>query len=335
MRKKRRSAPVWLDSQAPLAQWYSTSLGQCIAQRLEYELEQRLTGVFGYQGLQVGNLVPGMHLLAGAGLQRHLLLDAPDNEPEVQQCDPLQVPADDQLNTQPEVQQRTQTSAHSGYSRQDTQADTRVGTPVESPLRSPLQSPMKSRPGFQPDIKADVLSLPIASGTMKAVAFFHTLDFCDQPHQALREANRVLTDDGQLIIVGFNPYSAFGARHALTAWRRREPWNGRFYARHRVSDWLSVLDYQVLDSSAIFMRPPINSERLMRRLGRMEGLHRWIGGVGGLYIMRARKQTIPMTMVRQWTRRKRTGLTAGSFARTASKTAARPLATVARIDSRK
>ena len=264
-RRQLRTGPKWLDAQMPLAQWYSTSLGQSIAQRLESELSHRLGDVFGYQGLQVGNLVPGMHLLAGAGLQRHLILDAP---------------------------------------------------------------------GGQADIHSDVLSLPVASGTMKAVAFFHTLDFCNYPHQALREANRVLTDDGQLIIVGFNPYSAFGARHALTAWRRREPWNGRFYARHRVSDWLSVLDYRVLDSTAVFMRPPISSERLLRRLSRMEALQRWLSALGGVYIMRARKQTIPMTMMRHRVGRARAPLAASSFARTGEKAGSKPRATVARIDSR-
>ncbi|NND90620.1 MAG: methyltransferase domain-containing protein [Granulosicoccus sp.] len=259
-----RQGPVWLDAQAPLAQWYATGLGQSIAERLEVELSSRLGDVFGYQGLQIGNLVPGLHLLAGAGLQRNLILDAPDN------------PA---------------------------------------------------------DIHGDVLSLPVASDTMKAVAFFHTLDFCDHPHQALREADRVLTEDGQLIIVGFNPYSAFGARHALTAWRRREPWNGRFYARHRISDWLSVLDYRVLDSTAMFIRPPINSERVLRRLRRLEALQPWLGGVGGLYVMRARKQTLPMTLMRQW-RQSRATLSAASFARTGEKTSGRPRATVARIDTR-
>lgn len=266
-RREPRSGPVWLEAQAPLAQWYATGLGQSIAQRLETELSSRLGDVFGYQGLQVGNLVPGMHLLAGAGLQRHLVLDAPNSE-------------------------------------------------------------------GAPDFQGDALSLPVASGTMKAVAFFHTLDFCDNPHQAIREANRVLTDDGQLIIVGFNPYSAFGARHALTAWRRREPWNGRFYARHRVSDWLSVLDYRVLDSTAMFMRPPINSDSVLRRLSKLETLHRWLGGIGGVYIMRARKQTVPMSMVRHWAGRKRQTLAAGSLARTGDKPGAQPRATVARIDSR-
>lgn len=261
------SEPLWQDSRKPLTRWYSTSLGQAITQRLQVELGDRLSDVFGYQALQVGNLVPGMRLLEGAGIQRHLILDAP---------------------------------------------------------------------GGAADIHADVLSLPVASGSMKAVAFFHTLDFCGNPHQALREANRVLTDDGQLIIVGFNPYSTFGARHMATAWRSREPWNGRFYARHRVTDWLSVLDYRVLDSTALFMRPPINSERFMRRCAKLEVLDRWFGALGGVYIMRARKQTLPMSMIRHWSApRRRVRLASSSFARTGEKPGSRPRATVARIDSRK
>jgi len=261
--RSKQPLPIWTESQQPLQQWYATELGQSIASRLDVELSSRLGDVFGYQGLQVGNLVPGMQLLKGAGLQRMLMLDAPGNQ------------------------------AH---------------------------------------IHADVLSLPVASGSMKAVAYFHTLDFCDHPHQALREANRVLTDDGQLIIIGFNPYSAFGARHLLTAWRRREPWNGRFYSRHRIKDWLSVLDYRVLDSQALFLRPPINSHRILKRLAKAESLDRWISGVGAVYIMRARKQTLPMSMIRSRSRQRKV-LTAGSLARTGEQSA-RPRATVARIDSR-
>ena len=277
--KGKRSRPVWLDAQAPLRQWYSTSLGQSIVDQLENELNNRLRNVFGYQGLQVGNLVPGLQLLSGAGLQRQFVVDAP----------------------------------HTGC-----QADSDAEKAAVSSAH----------------IHADVLSLPIVSGTMKAVAFFHTLDFCDHPHQALREANRVLTDDGELIIIGFNPYSAFGARHSLTAWRRREPWNGCFYARHRVSDWLSVLDYRVLGSHALFMRPPINSERVLRRLAKLEKLNRWLGGVGSVYIMHARKQTLPMSMVRQRTLRARKPLAASSFARTGEHAAAKPTATVARIGTK-
>ncbi len=247
-----RRKPIWVDSQRSLEQWYSSALGQSILDKLEVQLQGCLGNVFGYQGLQIGNIAPDRDLFKNSGLHRRLVLDAP---------------------------------------------------------------------GSQADIHGDVLQLPIASGTMKLVMFANTLDFCDQPHQALREADRVLGDDGQLLIIGFNPVSAFGARHVLTGWRGNAPWNGRFYSRMRVKDWLSVLDYRVLVSEALFIRPPINSERLLRRTRHLERIQPWFGGLGGVYILLARKQTVPLTPSRRHWRRQRKSVAVSSFAR-AQETAA-------------
>lgn len=185
-------------------------------------------------------------------------------------------------------------------------------------------------PGRPADINADVLHLPIASDTLKSVVFFHTLDFCDHPHQAMREADRVLMEDGQLIIVGFNPFSFFGARHLLSGWRQRAPWCGRFYSRTRVTDWLSVLDYRVLHSEAMFIRPPINSQRLLTRLRSVERLQPWLGMLGGVYVIKARKQTLPMTLARRQWRRQSNRISVGSFARTGN-ASSRQTASVSRI----
>lgn len=171
-------------------------------------------------------------------------------------------------------------------------------------------------PGRPADLCGDALQLPVAHDTMKVVMFFHTLDFCHLPHQAMREADRVLMNDGQLIVVGFNPMSLFGARHVATGWRRRVPWHGQFYSRWRVGDWLSVLDYQVLHSEALFVRPPINSARLLARFQRLERLQPWLGAFGGLYVLKARKQTVPMTLARRHWRPTRARIAVGSFART-------------------
>lgn len=243
MKFKLYEAPVWLDAQQSLAQWYATELGQSILLNLEARLGVSLREVFGYQGLLIGNFQPDGDLLSSAGLHRKLTLDAP---------------------------------------------------------------------GRSADINADALHLPIASDTMKLVVLWHTLDFCDNPHQALREADRVLMKDGQLIIIGFNPVSAFGVRHLAMGWRRKSPWHGRFYSRWRLKDWLSVLNYRTVRSEASFIRPPVNSERFLRRLNWLEKLQPWFGGLGGVYIVQAHKQTIPMTMSRRQWRRQRTSLSVGT-----------------------
>ncbi len=167
-------------------------------------------------------------------------------------------------------------------------------------------------PGRSANIIGDALHLPIATDTMKLVVLWHTLDFCDNPHQVLREADRVLTEDGQLVIIGFNPLSLFGLRRLLLGWRNKSPWHGHFRFRWRLRDWLSVLNYRVLHSDALFIRPPINSERLLRRLVKLERLQPWLRMVGGVYILQVRKQTIPMTMARRQWRRQRPGMTVGT-----------------------
>gem|GEM_PF-4532075 len=58
MMKLTQSKPIWIDSQRPLAQWYSSSLGQSILDRLEVQLQGSLCDVFGYQGLPA---VAGSH----------------------------------------------------------------------------------------------------------------------------------------------------------------------------------------------------------------------------------------------------------------------------------
>lgn len=158
------------------------------------------------------------------------------------------------------------------------------------------------------DVDADVLNLPIASDVMKLVILPHTLDFCHQPHQALREADRVLTDDGQIVLVGFNPFSLFGVGHATLGWRGHTPWNGQFYSRRRVTEWLSVLDYQIQDSTCLYVRPPLNSMALQNKLARVENLQPWIGAIGGVYVLHARKQTAPMTLARRQKRRQRAAI---------------------------
>ena len=48
----------------------------------------------------------------------------------------------------------------------------------------------------------------------------HVLEFDANPHQILREVERVLVPEGSVVVTGFNPYSLWGARRRFA---RREP----------------------------------------------------------------------------------------------------------------
>ena len=67
-------------------------------------------------------------------------------------------------------------------------------------------------PGTTPpgDVQARLGHLPFASDSIDAVVLPHTLEFEADPHGLLREVDRVLTGEGQLLVLGFRPFSLWG-----------------------------------------------------------------------------------------------------------------------------
>lgn len=144
---------------------------------------------------------------------------------------------------------------------------------------------------------ADIESLPLAADSMDAVLLHHALDYTGDSHRLLREASRVLRPGGRLIIVGFNPLSLWGLSKALR-WRRHTPWHARFIARHRLTDWLRLLDFQVESVSHGGYLLPVRYPKLLQRAPDFE---RWLNVLGNptgaFYLMVASKQRIPLIPV--------------------------------------
>jgi SAM-dependent methyltransferase len=69
-------------------------------------------------------------------------------------------------------------------------------------------------PEQPPDIVASAAGLPVSSGSIDAVVLPHSLEIEPDPRAVLREAERVLLGEGQLIVLGFRPFSLWGLRAA-------------------------------------------------------------------------------------------------------------------------
>lgn len=96
-------------------------------------------------------------------------------------------------------------------------------------------------------VKAQLDALPFAKRSIDIAVLAHVLEYTKDPHQVLREADRCLAFDGYMVLTAYNPH----ALATLTGWlpgnAGKAPWNGRSFSRHRVEDWLSLLNYEVLE----------------------------------------------------------------------------------------
>jgi len=116
------------------------------------------------------------------------------------------------------------------------------------------------------------------------------LEFCRHPHQLLREATRVLDDDGVLILTGFNPYSPAVASGFFIRHKKSFPWSGRYFTPVRVKDWLELLGFEILESEFYVSSFLHHSEH--RGSDWSAKLSNLIPGLRAAYFIVARKQTL-------------------------------------------
>lgn len=133
-------------------------------------------------------------------------------------------------------------------------------------------------------------SLPFRSDSIDAVLLPHTLELVEDPYAVLREAERVLTGEGCLMICGFNPFSGWGARRVFGRCLGRPafpPGTQRMLSERRLRDWVALLGFDV---------------------DRVHGYLGFLGGAGdarprraltaGGYLLKARKRMPTLTLVR-------------------------------------
>ncbi len=149
-----------------------------------------------------------------------------------------------------------------------------------------------------PDLYAKCHELPLATQSIDLVLLPHVLEFAAEPHQILREVDRVMMPEGRLVIVGFNPWSLWGLRSSLGFSRDQYPWNGRFLSLLRVKDWLSLLGFDVSAGRLVAYAPPFDSPGVRRRFGFMEPAgDRWWAVGGAVYMLQGIKRVRGMRLL--------------------------------------
>ena len=147
-------------------------------------------------------------------------------------------------------------------------------------------------------LAADPLQLPLASQSVDLLALPHVLEFHEHPHDVLREAERVLMPEGQVVISGFNTVSLWRLRQAFIRQRNGAPWDAKFIGVLRLREWLRVLGFELNGGKFGCYAPPFRDARWLQRFSFMDKAGaRWWPVTGGAYVVRAVKRVHGMRIV--------------------------------------
>jgi len=152
--------------------------------------------------------------------------------------------------------------------------------------------------------QTNLAHLPVKSDSLDIIILPHVLDFSSEPHQVLREAERVLIAEGHVVILGFNPWSIWNLVRYLPFWTKNVPWNARFLAASRAMDWLALLGFDVVQCKGYFHQPPIQNVNISKKMRFLENIiKRFFPKLGAGYVLVARKRVETLTPIRpRWSR---------------------------------
>ncbi|MEK8050400.1 class I SAM-dependent methyltransferase [Ideonella sp. DXS22W] len=155
-------------------------------------------------------------------------------------------------------------------------------------------------------LHCDFDALPFPAQSLDLVVLPHALELARDPHDTLREVERVLRPEGRVLIVGLNPASLWGLRQRAGHLRQRLglggslylPPSGEFIGYGRVRDWLRLLGFEVESGRFGCWRPPLRSTAWLERWGWLEaaGQRAW-PVLGALYMVQAVKRVRGMRLV--------------------------------------
>jgi len=151
-------------------------------------------------------------------------------------------------------------------------------------------------------IEGNTSELPFANESLDLVVLPHVLEFAADPHQILREVDRILRPEGRLVISGFNPASLWGARQYLSRLIGNPflPRDGQFISLIRVKDWLQLLNYSLDRGHFGCYKFPLHGESSMSRMDFLESMgNRWWPIFGAVFLVSAIKRHKGMRLIGQ------------------------------------
>ena len=141
--------------------------------------------------------------------------------------------------------------------------------------------------------------LPISTDNIDLVVASHVLEMSKNPHQVLREIDRVLVPEGHCILIGFNPFALSNLNIPSRFKRKNRHTESqdthKMRSAARVKDWFSLLGFEILEVNYMGFRPALKNQKIFKSLSWMEHWGEYAGPLlGSMYVVHAKKQVASM-----------------------------------------
>jgi SAM-dependent methyltransferase len=152
----------------------------------------------------------------------------------------------------------------------------------------------------------DPAALPFPEASLDLVVLPHALELSADPHQVLREVERVLVPEGRVVISGLNPASLWGWRQGrarLTQWLGLGgtpylPEVSQLIGPWRLRDWTRLLGLDIALERYGCYRPAVCSDQWLARMAWFDRVGpRWWPILGAVYFFVAIKRVHGMRLV--------------------------------------
>jgi SAM-dependent methyltransferase len=136
--------------------------------------------------------------------------------------------------------------------------------------------------------------MPLPSGTIDVALLQHAVEYSLSPKAVLAEVSRVVAPGGHLLLCLFNPYGPTGAlKFPMQLLTGRPEYRFHNLRKGRVVDWLSLLNFQVLEIDHGAYNFPLNRPDWLGSDGLWEQLCQKIRfPLGNFYMIHAVKREL-------------------------------------------
>jgi SAM-dependent methyltransferase len=140
--------------------------------------------------------------------------------------------------------------------------------------------------------------LPFAENSIDGFLLANELDFAQDPHEILREVDRVITQSGYVIISGFNPLSLAGIAKFLPVKRNNVLHDARFFTSYRIKDWLQLLGFEIVEQRQVMFSTLFFQQKWQGAAKLQQYLSAYLPWCSAVYVILAKKRVFPMTVIK-------------------------------------